>query len=251
MPEQKLGDRIKMLREEQNMTREQLHSRTKILIRYIEALEEGRWDLLPGQVYLKPFVKNIAEALGVDYRELYALIDRVKKKPEPIVEEPREKGFDYRWIVVILMAGLVALIIFLFEPMLSEKSAPVDQSARLVVPETQKNLLKADQFSSNLDLDKNIASAIGYHTIELAAIDSVWLLLTAANDTLFMGVLDPGRRLRRESAEPPKLLLGRINSLNIIYDGRKLNNEAYVHDRRRIDFADQAITDYEGGSNRQ
>jgi len=242
MPEQKLGERIKMLREEQNMTREQLYSRTKILVKYIEALEEGRWDLLPGQVYLKPFVKNIAEALGADCQELYALVDRVKKKPEPQIVTPPPRAFDYRWLVIILMAALVCLIILLLRPMQTKEPSSTNLSARLVVPEIERSLLKKNQFSSRLDLDKGIASAIGNHTIELTAIDSVWLLLTAADDTLFMGILDPGRKLRRESAEPPRLLLGRSNSLNIIYDGRLLDNESYILDRRHINFADQTIS---------
>lgn len=66
-----LGIRLKTAREEKNITIEQLQNITKIQKRYLEAIEEGKLDILPGQFYARAFIKNYAEAVGLDPEVLY------------------------------------------------------------------------------------------------------------------------------------------------------------------------------------
>ncbi|MBB5172007.1 helix-turn-helix domain-containing protein [Texcoconibacillus texcoconensis] len=66
-----LGQRLKAAREEKQYSYEQLQSVTKIQKRYLEAIEEGDFDRLPGDFYARAFVKNYAEAVGLDPDELF------------------------------------------------------------------------------------------------------------------------------------------------------------------------------------
>ena len=43
---------------------------TKIRAKYLRALENEEWDLLPGPTYVKSFLRTYAEALGLDGRLL-------------------------------------------------------------------------------------------------------------------------------------------------------------------------------------
>src|SRR4051794_587501 len=47
-----------------------LESETKIRAKYLRALENEEWDLLPGPTYVKSFLRTYAEALGLDARLL-------------------------------------------------------------------------------------------------------------------------------------------------------------------------------------
>ena len=47
---------------------------TKIRARYLLALEEGRYEALPGQAYVRAFLRDYAERLGLDAQ---ALVDRL------------------------------------------------------------------------------------------------------------------------------------------------------------------------------
>ena len=61
-----LGLRLKHAREEKKLSLEQLQSVTKIQKRYLQAIEEGNFSILPGQFYARAFVKSYSEAVGLD-----------------------------------------------------------------------------------------------------------------------------------------------------------------------------------------
>jgi len=237
--EQNLGEKIRELREKKNLTREQLHSQTKILVKYIKAIEEGRWDLLPGLMYLKPFIKNIADALDVDCKELYVLIEDTSlgEKLENEASQLKKK-FDYRWVVVVLMVALVALIIFLLKPP-SPQIIRQTEETMPVEPVNDRELSKKEsQFSGELDFFQGADNIDEIRTLELTAIDSVWLLLLSGNDTLYIGTLVPGRKIKRRCASPFKLVMGRSNCLDIVIDDRKINREKYLKNMMRIKSSD-------------
>jgi transcriptional regulator with XRE-family HTH domain len=48
----------------------QIESETKIRAKYLRALENEEWDLLPGPTYVKSFLRTYADALGLDSRLL-------------------------------------------------------------------------------------------------------------------------------------------------------------------------------------
>jgi cytoskeletal protein RodZ len=53
--------------------------RTKIRAKYLRALENEEWDLLPGPVYVKSFLKTYGDFLGLDSR---LLVDEFKRRYE-------------------------------------------------------------------------------------------------------------------------------------------------------------------------
>ncbi|WP_206830733.1 helix-turn-helix domain-containing protein [Alicyclobacillus fructus] len=67
---EQLGQILRARRESLGLTVEDIEERTKIRKRYIEALEAGQWDVLPGRVYARGFVRSYAEVLGLDGSEL-------------------------------------------------------------------------------------------------------------------------------------------------------------------------------------
>ncbi|MBX5436330.1 MAG: helix-turn-helix domain-containing protein [Alicyclobacillaceae bacterium] len=65
-----LGERLRQARERLGMDLDEVEQKTKIRKRYLIALEEGRWDVLPGIVYARGFVRSYAECVGLDGRRL-------------------------------------------------------------------------------------------------------------------------------------------------------------------------------------
>src|SRR5437588_11056900 len=55
----------------------EVEARTKIRARYLRAIENEEWDLLPGPVYVKSFLRTYGDFLGVDSR---LLIDEYKRR---------------------------------------------------------------------------------------------------------------------------------------------------------------------------
>ncbi|WP_340640608.1 cell shape determination protein RodZ [Bacillus atrophaeus] len=65
-----LGIRLKEAREEKAMSLDDLQAATKIQKRYLTALEEGNYDIIPGSFYVRAFIKQYAEAVGLDSDQL-------------------------------------------------------------------------------------------------------------------------------------------------------------------------------------
>ncbi|MBM6618373.1 helix-turn-helix domain-containing protein [Bacillus suaedaesalsae] len=61
-----VGQRLKEARTEKNLSLEELQNITKIQKRYLQNVEEGNFDALPGVFYARAFVKQYAEAVGLD-----------------------------------------------------------------------------------------------------------------------------------------------------------------------------------------
>ena len=59
---------------------------TKIRAKYLRALENEEWDLLPGPVYVKSFLKTYGDFLGLDSR---LLVDEFKRR----YERPNDQDF--------------------------------------------------------------------------------------------------------------------------------------------------------------
>ncbi len=92
-----IGRRLKTRREELGLTMEQVQAETKIRRRYLEALESGREDPIPGEVYVKGFLRFYANFLGLDgpamvkeYNEWKRI--RAAEAAPPRAERDRRRG---------------------------------------------------------------------------------------------------------------------------------------------------------------
>ena len=60
------GEKLKLEREKRTITLEQISSSTKIGTRMLQALEEDKFNQLPGGIFNKGFVRAYARCLGLD-----------------------------------------------------------------------------------------------------------------------------------------------------------------------------------------
>lgn len=76
MPED-LGRILKQAREERGISLLDLQEATKIQKRYIEAIEKGRFDLLPGSFYTRAFIRSISDYLKLDTEQILKQYENV------------------------------------------------------------------------------------------------------------------------------------------------------------------------------
>lgn len=75
-----IGKELRLARQARNLSIEQLHRQTLISIAHIEALETGNLERLPEDVYIRGFIRRIADALGLEGATLVATIPA----PDPV-----------------------------------------------------------------------------------------------------------------------------------------------------------------------
>ena len=61
----KLTDEFKSHREKREISLQHIHNKTRIDIKYLRAIEEGNFDIMP-QVYLRAFIKEYAKSIDLD-----------------------------------------------------------------------------------------------------------------------------------------------------------------------------------------
>ena len=96
-----LGEVLRTERERRHLTIHDIEENTSIRSLYIEAIENGDYDKLPGDVYTKGFIKNYANFLNLNGEELIkqfvmerrpvAAMDIVSENPETRETEQIEK----------------------------------------------------------------------------------------------------------------------------------------------------------------
>lgn len=68
-----LGDRLREARTAKGFTLDDLQSITKIQKRYLSGIENEDYSMMPGSFYVRAFIKQYAEAVGLDPDEMLAL----------------------------------------------------------------------------------------------------------------------------------------------------------------------------------
>ncbi|MBW7454591.1 RodZ domain-containing protein [Paenibacillus sepulcri] len=83
-----LGALLRKAREQRGLSLDDIQDLTKIRKHYLEAIEEGNYSVLPGTFYVRAFVKNYAENVGLDAEEVLRLYQREipSAAPEQIAE---------------------------------------------------------------------------------------------------------------------------------------------------------------------
>src|SRR3712207_4357617 len=108
-----LGERLREARESQGISLSQAAVETRILQRYLVALEDGDYQHLPGDVYARGFIRIYADALGAQADELIELYRRERGMSEPIRVVPATSSPRVRGLVVPSFFGVFFVVLVL------------------------------------------------------------------------------------------------------------------------------------------
>ena len=123
------GEKLRRERELRAVTLDEIAEATKIGSRSLKALEDEHFDILPGGIFNKGFVRAYAKYLGIDEEQAVAdymaAIGESASKPGPVSEDviasiakkrseperkidPEEKSSSKLWVVLAVIALLAA-----------------------------------------------------------------------------------------------------------------------------------------------
>src|SRR5437588_9298509 len=94
-----IGSTLREARMRERIDISEVEARTKIRAKYLRAIENEEWDLLPGAVYAKSFLRTYGDFLGLDSRMLLDEFKRRYERPDhdarpigSIAARERERG---------------------------------------------------------------------------------------------------------------------------------------------------------------
>src|SRR6266480_471614 len=116
-----IGPTLREARIRARIDMSEVEARTKIRAKYLRAIENEEWDLLPGPVYVKSFLRTYGDFLGLDSRLLVDDYKRRYERPDhdmrPVASISRERERAAKgpllppWAIIggVLVAIVVAL----------------------------------------------------------------------------------------------------------------------------------------------
>ncbi|WP_271004351.1 helix-turn-helix domain-containing protein [Listeria seeligeri] len=169
-----LGDKLKQARREKGLSLDDLQQITKIQKRYLVAIEEGNYAVMPGKFYARAFIKQYAEAVGLDSATLFDEFEsevpetpqqevvnnepsRVQSKRNPMPAQSvgnqvnsRNRFFDI--LPKILIALFIVFILFIVWFFLLNKQ---DSSTEKVKTDTSNPTVKVEDSTKSEDTTKD------------------------------------------------------------------------------------------------
>lgn len=138
------GQMLQASREEKQWTFTDAEEITKIRVRYIKALEEENYDILPGTTYVKGYLRTYAKQLGLNSDEIIALynasatpvvipfheLPKTLVKVRPIWVRPAVIGS------VAILALVLVIAIALSQPGKELVDSPYTPAALPIAPQT-------------------------------------------------------------------------------------------------------------------
>jgi transcriptional regulator with XRE-family HTH domain len=118
-----LGARLREARVQRGLDLAEVAAATKIQARFLEAIENEEWDLLPGEFYVRSFIRAYADHLGLDdvgaaeLREASAPAASAERLPHIDPAPPQEahavrrKRLSPRSLAAIATLGLATVLV--------------------------------------------------------------------------------------------------------------------------------------------
>lgn len=223
-----IGEQFKRERIGKKISLEDVARETKIRVSFLRAIEEDRFNLLPGGVFTRNFLRAYAIYLRMDEDEVVKSFvqlsppsEEKKLSPLLVVEEHKRRRYFYQIAILILLILLLGYILWVkgwdfkgenvYNLQQNEKPSTIKEETA-VIPERREVLPSAREPSSE-------ASEL---SMELRAIDSCWVEILADDRLVAYKLLQPGEKLTFVARQRFSLTLGNAGGVEVSLNGKRL-----------------------------
>lgn len=222
-----IGDQLRAARESKGLSVEQVAAETRIAQRYIEDIEAGQYDELPGRTYAIGFARTVAKVVGLDQNDVARLVRQDLDSSAP--EEHRRQTFEpgdparapSRGLVWFSVAALLLLLVGLFFAARLVFS-PAAELPTLTQQQAAEKAAAAEAAQAEQEAQAQPTPASG--AVVFTATGPAWVRFYDAQGTRLMeGEMAEGDSFTIPAdAQGPKLITGRPDLLTITIGGREV-----------------------------
>lgn len=253
----KFAEELKQKREEKGYSLEQIHNRTRINIKYLEAIEAGNFDIMP-DVYMIAFIKEFASSIDLDKEETarkYKMLKSGIKEEDPDISDEDEaadektppKAYEspahlqeertpsasninidnktlYIGGGVILTALLVLLYFLVLAPGKTEivTEKPFDDVIKEQNERYKEDEPTADNTSENKKFE-NPSAVAGAFNVNITTTDTSWIRANIDNRDTVEFILYPGNNKRIDAANRIDFIVGNSGGVEFFLNNSRLN----------------------------
>jgi len=238
-----LGQELRRERELRGISLKEIANQTKINIRFLEALENDRLDILPGTFFIKAIIREYAKSIGLEehaalnkYYETSLIQEKEQENEEKKVKsfswfsKNRAKVFSYGILFVFLLLIPISYIFFFRK---GEKSSPP------VKPKVENIIQKPKPKPPEPKLESEPVKEEKEIVLEISFVERTWIQVYADGELLVDGIKLPGEEVKIIASEELILNLGNAGGISYTLNnqkGKKLGPSGAVRSNRRITF---------------
>jgi cytoskeleton protein RodZ len=235
-----IGDSLREARTRRGFSSADVQKGIRIRERYLTALEEERWELLPGEAYTKGFLRTYAEFLGLDgnlyideYNARVAIHDEEPLVPHTLAPAHKARRSIVRTLMGIMVlalaiAGLAAWGMGGSTPNAAKSGAAAlqvqDASAAVATPAKTRAIPHAQALPAWPTTAA--ATQLAKKTVISATRGRCWLSIRTGGPNgqiLFQGVLEQGKTLHYTLGHRIWVRMGRPGNIDISLGANRVN----------------------------
>ncbi len=247
----KTGEFLRKRRELEGISVDDIANQTMIAKKYIEALEQGNYDIFPAEVYAKGFLRNYANAIGFNEKEINELnaqyelewqeshldetyadethaTGQTSKSPEKIafVEKTNTLLYLIIFILIISLSGFLTFYITM------QKTSYYSDPAKILgeedISQAENTIGKRiekikDIIKQEIDKSTVVKPAVQVSKkvlVEAFASEKVWMQAIIDNKKTHEIILEPDKTIKWQADEKIFLTIG--NAGGVVF---KVNEE--------------------------
>lgn len=228
-----LSEKLRRERELRGISLKQIADDTKIGVRFLEALEEGDVERIPGEFYRRSYLRAYARYLGLDEERAvnaYAYVhqDGEDAPAEPAAETPIEVPPWMKWAVLAVLIVVVLLVWFAGSDSPEGVESP-PAAASVVTPQvpaaSSQPPVSAEappqsRVPNPFPVTTSGAGEAGALQLELMVTEECWLEIQADGEIVTSGLKSEGFRQAVSADVEVRLWLGNAGGVSMTLNGQ-------------------------------
>ena len=226
------GQMLRAAREEKKWSFMDTEDTTKIRVRYIQALEEEDYGILPGTTYVKGYLRTYAKQLGLNPDEIIALYnDSIMSEAEqPVLKSPHKlvkaRPLWVRPVIIGSMAVLSIVLIIaisgLYQPGKKVADTPYSPPALPSAPETAV-VTPVPNPPKVTNPENVVAATQDGLTAQLVFTQPCWIEVRVDGQPPFQGTFTAGTSKEVKGTSKIELVsVGNAGGLSVTLNGKAL-----------------------------
>lgn len=231
------GENLRRERELRGITLLELANATKISLRHLEALEAERFDLLPGGVFNRGFVRGVARYMKLDERHWVGeFVRAAHEEPEilarygpPTAPEPagRHRGL---WSLALLLVvfGVSAYLVHELRLRRAAEASPVVPTVTAASPlpastPAPPSVKPARETRTAGPAETPPASVSPAELrLQVDSLEEAWVSITADGETLYSGLMKAGETRSFRATGSINVATGNASAVVLTLNGETL-----------------------------
>ena len=226
-----IGVSLREARLKRGLTPAEVQKAIRIRDRYLQALEEERWEVLPGDAYVKGFLRTYADYLGLDgnlyvdeYNNRFAHNEELAFVPERFARSGSRRGGGGLLRPVTAIGVIVAIVVAVAAWRLSGSSGNHKQGAPPTSIPTTTATTPTKPKHKTKKHKHHVVAALPSRAVLVASRGDCWLWIRsggASGPTVYEATLAQGKTLPVDLSKGPVWIdMGDPPSLDVRLGGK-------------------------------